>query len=225
MMMLAPDRRGTLMIGRRAFTAMFLAGATLLAAPHALANSAFWEKIGAIFGGSDKTMSGTIKAADSIQKADYPEAERVKVIDEIDKLNDRLDQLLPRNGSLISSLERYVERAKGTEPFAPAARASSWSMVKEDVSNLVQRVKDVQTALSTSSYLKARLDAATRSGLNQAMNERSSLLSQIQGMPPPTEADEISALANLIERYKSVRERTIALQKSLFNARDRLAEA
>jgi hypothetical protein len=211
------------MIGRRTFSAAVFALAAAATAPPAMA-AGFWDDLFDGLGGGSDTMDGTSRAVDSIKRADYPQAERIKIIGEIDKLNDLLDRVLSTKAGFIDHMRDYIDRARQPGPFPASLRASMWNDVADDVTLLLGLVKDVQTMLSNSVYLRARLDAATRSGLSQVMVQRVDLLTDMRNVPPPRTADELAQLERIAARHRSLRERTAALQRSLFSARDRLAD-
>jgi hypothetical protein len=210
------------MINRRTLASVLLASACVIAAPPARADIPFWEKVENWLIGGDSTIEGTSRAADSIQKSDYPQAERIQVISEIDQLNDLLDRLLSSKVGMLDAMETYLDRASQTGSFSNANRQSLWDNVKPEVTRLVGLVKDVQTMLYNSTYLKLRIDPETRSGLNRVMAERQDLLGKTQSLPPPRTREELAALGKVIARHRDLRDRTEALQKSLFEARSRL---
>jgi hypothetical protein len=206
------------------FSAALLALGAAMASPPAMAEG-FWDDLGSILTGGGDTFDGTGRAVDGIKRSDYPQAERIKVIAEIDQLNDQLDRVLSTKAGFIDHMQDYIDRARRPGPFPDSQRASMWNDVADDVMLLLDLVKNVQTMLSTSVYLRARLDTATRSGLNQVMLERSGLLNDLRNVDPPRTADELTQLERVAARHRSLRERTAALQRSLFSARDRLASA
>ncbi len=211
------------MISRRTVASILLASACVIAAPPARADVAFWEKVENWLIGGDDTFEGTSRAADSIQKADYQQAERIKVISEIDDLNDLLDRVLSSKVGMLDAMESYLDRASQPGTFSNGSRQSLWDNVKPEVTRLIGLVKDVQAMLYNSTYLKLRIDPQTRSGLNRVMAEREDLLGKTQSLPPPRTKEELAALGKVIARHRDLRDRTEALQRSLFEARNRLS--
>jgi hypothetical protein len=161
-------------------------------------------------------FSVTQAYAKKVEPKGLKQQDRDAVHAELQKLMRALDSLLDAKGTFIGDLDDYIRMVKADSFDSSAQMKRYWQMTLDSIAKIVtatQGVLDIVTR--PDSKLDIVVADADLVNLRLGLNQRITLLSRFQAMPPPRTKGEIAQLAIMADRYDKLRQTAEQLRFSL----------